>query len=61
MKKFAAAALLSIAFALPALAAETAPQPVVKHRITHPKPVHATNPYLKHPNHKAKRGHHKKI
>ncbi len=27
----------------------------------HPKPVHPENPYLKHPNHKMHRGHHKKI
>jgi hypothetical protein len=61
MKKFAAVALLSIAFAVPGLSAETTHPPVAKHHIEHPKPVHATNPYLKHANHKAKRGHHKKI
>jgi len=53
MKKFVAAALLSIAFAVPAFAAT--------HKVSHPRPVHAQNPYLKHPNHKAHRGHHKKI
>jgi hypothetical protein len=61
MKKFAAAALLSIALAAPALASVPAQQPVVKHHVTKPRPVHATNPYLKHANHKAKRGHYKKF
>jgi hypothetical protein len=53
MKKLVAAGLLSIVFAVPAVAA--------KYKPTHPKPMHAQNPYLKHPNHKAHRGHHKKI
>ena len=53
MKKLVAAGLLSIVFAVPALAAT--------HKVTHPKNVHPENPYLKHPNHKAHRGHHKKI
>jgi hypothetical protein len=53
MKKLVVAGLLSIVFTLPALAE--------KHKVMHPKPVHKENPYLKHPNHKALRGHHKKI
>jgi hypothetical protein len=53
MKKLVAAALLSAVFVAPAFAA--------KHKVNHPKAMHAQNPYLKHPNHKAHRGHHKKI
>jgi hypothetical protein len=53
MKKIVLAAFLLMLFAAPAFA--------VKHKVTHPKPVHAQNPYLQHPNHKAHRQHHKKI
>jgi hypothetical protein len=53
MKKFVLAAFLVMLFAVPAIAA--------KHKVTHPKPVHAQNPYLSHANHKAHRQHHKKI
>jgi hypothetical protein len=53
MKKFVLAAILVMLFAVPAVAA--------KHKVTHPKPVHAQNPYLSHANHKAHRQHHKKI
>jgi hypothetical protein len=53
MKKFVLAATLLMLFAAPAFA--------VKHKVTHPKPVHAQNPYLQHPNHKAHRQHHKKV
>jgi hypothetical protein len=53
MKKLVAAGLLSIVFAVPALAE--------KHKVKHPKNEHPVNPYLKHPNHKMHRGHHKKI
>jgi hypothetical protein len=53
MKKFLLTAFLVMLFAVPAIAA--------KHKVTHPKPVHAQNPYLSHANHKAHRQHHKKI
>ncbi|MGA2727766.1 MAG: hypothetical protein ABSE96_08140 [Terracidiphilus sp.] len=53
MKKLVLAAFLLMLFAVPAFAA--------KHKVTHPKPVHAQNPYLKHPNHSTHRQHHKKI
>ena len=53
MKKLVLAAFLLMLFAVPAFAA--------KHKVTHPKPVHAQNPYLKHPNHTMHRQHHKKI
>jgi hypothetical protein len=53
MKKLALAAFLLTLFALPALAAQ--------HKVSHPVGVHPQNPYLKHPNHKAQRHHHKKI
>jgi uncharacterized protein YxeA len=53
MKKTVLAVVLLILFAASAFAAQ--------HKVSHPKPVHPTNPYLKHPNHKAHRGHHKKI
>jgi hypothetical protein len=53
MKKFVLAAFFLMLFAAPAFA--------VKHKVAHPKAVHPTNPYLKHPNHRAQRGHHKKI
>jgi hypothetical protein len=53
MKRFVLTAFLVMLFAVPAFAA--------KHKVTHPKPVHAQNPYLSHANHKAHRQHHKKI
>jgi hypothetical protein len=53
MKRIVLAAFLVMLFAVPAVAA--------KHKVTHPKPVHAQNPYLSHANHKAHRQHHKKI
>ena len=53
MKKFALTLLLLMAFAAPAFA--------FRHKVNHPKAIHPTNPYLKHPNHKAQRHHHKKI
>jgi hypothetical protein len=53
MKKFVLAAFLVMLFAVPAFA--------VQHKVTHPKAVHAQNPYLKHANHKAHRQRHKKI
>jgi hypothetical protein len=53
MKKFVLAAFLLMLFAVPAFA--------VKHKVTHPKPVHTQNPYLKHPNHTTHRQRHKKI
>ena len=53
MKKFVLTAFLLILFAVPAFA--------VKHKVTHPKPVHTQNPYLKHPNHTTHRQRHKKI
>jgi hypothetical protein len=53
MKKLVASGLLALVVSIPALA-ET-------HKVEHPKAVHPENPYLKHPNHKAHRGHHKKI
>lgn len=57
MKKFVLAFLLML-FAVPAFAwGHKSNHP----KVNHPKAVHATNPYLKHPNHKAHRGHHKKI
>jgi hypothetical protein len=56
MKKFAAATLSLALLAVPAFAAIHS-----THKVTHPRPVHAQNPYLAHPNHKAQRHHHKKI
>jgi hypothetical protein len=53
MKKFVPAIFLSILFAVQAFA--------VVPKVNHPKAIHATNPYLKHPNHRAVRHHHKKI
>jgi hypothetical protein len=53
MKKSALTFVLVTALAVPAFA--------FGHKVNHPKPVHPTNPYLKHPNHKAQRHHHKKI
>ena len=53
MKKSVVAAFLLTLFAIPAFAAS--------HKVEHPKPIHAQNPYLKHANHKAHRQHHKKI
>ncbi|MGO9434705.1 MAG: hypothetical protein ACLP00_10465 [Terracidiphilus sp.] len=53
MKRFVLTAFLLMLFAAPAFAA--------KHKVTHPKPVHAQNPYLKHANHKVHRQHHKKV
>ena len=54
MRKLAVAALaLAMVWTVPAFA---------KHpKVKHPQNAHPTNPYLKHPNHKAHRGHHKKI
>jgi hypothetical protein len=53
MNKLVLAVFLCLLLAAPAFA--------WKHKVNHPKAVHPTNPYLKHPNHKAHRGHHKKI
>jgi hypothetical protein len=53
MKKFVLTLFLSMLVAAPAFAA--------KHKVNHPKAIHPTNPYLKHPNHKAQRHHHKNI
>jgi hypothetical protein len=53
MKRFALAVFLLILFAAPAFA--------VQHKVMHPKPIHAQNPYLKHSNHKVHRQRHKKI
>ena len=53
MNKLIALAVLASLVALPALAA--------KHKVSHPQNIHPQNPYLKHPNHKAHRGRHKKI
>jgi hypothetical protein len=53
MKQFVLLAILLALFAVPA----SASHPKAKH----PKAIHPENPYLKHPNHKAHRGHHKQI
>jgi hypothetical protein len=53
MKKFVLAVVLFPALAAPAFA--------LGHKVNHPKPVHPTNPYLKHPAHKAQRHRHKKV
>jgi hypothetical protein len=53
MKKFLLALSFIAIFAAPAFA--------FSHKVHHPKPMHATNPYLKHPAHKAQRHRHKKI
>ena len=55
MKKLAITALIT-AFLAPAAAFA-----ITKHKVTHPRPVHQENPYLKHPNFKAQRHRHKKI
>jgi hypothetical protein len=46
-------AVLAAVVAVPAFAS--------KHKVSHPHNVHAQNPYLKHPKHKAHQHHHKKV
>lgn len=46
MRKFAAAALLSMVFAMGFAAPASAAQ---HHAVKHPKAAHAKNPYVKHP------------
>lgn len=53
MKTLVLAVLGLSLLAVPAFAA--------KHKVTHHAAHHATNPYIKHPNHKAHRHHHKKV
>ena len=53
MKQFVLTAVLAAMVAVPAFAAHP--------KVKHPKTPHPENPYLKHANHKAHRGHHKKI
>jgi len=38
-----------------------APAFAAKHKVTHHAAHHVANPYIKHPNHKAHRHHHKKV
>ena len=61
MKKLLLMVCLLGVFAVQAFAAGSDPR-VTKHpKAAHAKSNHPTNPYLKHPNHKAKRGKHAKV
>lgn len=61
MKKLVLATCVLAAFSASAFSAETNNHPITKHKVTQRTGQHATNPYLAHANHKAKRGKHKKI